>query len=208
MNRELRDCKNDTWANITLDLIDNSPFHLKGSFSGPKDTPYEGGVFEVDVVIPGSYPFRPAKIKFITKVYHPNVSSASGTISLDILRDQWSPAFTIKYTLISIQSLFCSPLADEPTDAEVAEHYKTNKQSFEETARHWTRVYARGSDSQGEPPQIDEIAIGGLERAHVNQFEEFGFERSKVIEVLQRLNYRGENAANISENTVMEELFK
>ena len=41
------DCKNDKASNIVVDLIDNSPFHLKGSFNGPEDTPYEGGHFEV-----------------------------------------------------------------------------------------------------------------------------------------------------------------
>jgi len=192
----------------SIDLIDNSPFHLKWSFPGPTDTPYEGGIFEVDIIIPESYPYHPADMKFITKVYHPNVSSASGAICLDIINDTWSPAFTLEAMLMSVQSLLSSPEPNNPQDVEIAEHYKTNRQSFEETARYWTRVYARGSDSQGEPPQIDEIAISGLEKAYVNQFEEFGFERSKVIEVLRRLNYRGANVKNISEDTVMEELFK
>jgi hypothetical protein len=41
------DCKNDKSSNINIDLIDNSPFHLRGSFDGPQDTPYDGGHFEV-----------------------------------------------------------------------------------------------------------------------------------------------------------------
>lgn len=41
------DCKNDKASNISIDLIDNSPFHLKGSFDGPEGTPYEGGRYEV-----------------------------------------------------------------------------------------------------------------------------------------------------------------
>jgi ubiquitin-conjugating enzyme (huntingtin interacting protein 2) len=46
-NRARPDCKNDKSSNINIDLIDNSPFHLRGSFDGPQDTPYEGGHFEV-----------------------------------------------------------------------------------------------------------------------------------------------------------------
>jgi hypothetical protein len=42
-----QDCKNDKSSNINIDLIDNSPFHLRGSFEGPQGTPYEGGHFEV-----------------------------------------------------------------------------------------------------------------------------------------------------------------
>lgn len=140
-----------------------------------------------DIVIPESYPFQPVKMKFITKVYHPNVSSASGAICLDILKDAWSPVLTLKSTLISLQSLLCSPEPNDPQDAEVAKHFTTSKRSFEETARYWTQVYAGGSASRGkapmrEPPR-DEVAIAGLEKAHVDQFEAIGFERSKVVRI-------------------------
>ncbi|KAF9235644.1 ubiquitin-conjugating enzyme/RWD-like protein [Melanogaster broomeanus] len=210
VNKEIADCKNDKSSSIRIDLIDNSPFHLKGSFPGPKDTPYEGGTFEVDIVIPESYPFQPVKMKFLTRVYHPNVSSASGAICLDILKDAWSPVLTLKSTLISLQSLLCSPEPNDPQDAEVAKHYTTSKRSFDETARYWTQAYAtpglRKPDVK--ESQRDEVAIAGLEKAHVDQFEAIGFERSKVIDVLRRLNYRGANVANISEDRVVEELLK
>ncbi|KAI0056412.1 hypothetical protein BV25DRAFT_1580633 [Artomyces pyxidatus] len=209
VNKEIADCKNDKSTNINIELIDNSPFHLRGSFEGPEDTPYQGGHFE-DIVIPDSYPFQPVKMKFITKVYHPNVSSASGAICLDILKDAWSPVLTLKSTLISLQSLLCSPEPNDPQDAEVAKHYMTSRSSFEETARYWAQVYA-GAPGKGKVPKVgaqDAVAIAGLEKAHVDQFEALGFERGKVIDVLRRLNYRGANVASISEDKVVEELLK
>jgi len=213
VNKEIADCKNDKSSNIRIDLIDESPFHLKGSFPGPQDTPYEGGHFEVDIVIPPTYPFQPVKMKFITKVYHPNVSSASGAICLDILKDAWSPVLTLKSTLISLQSLLCSPEPNDPQDAEVAKHFTTSKGSFDDTARYWTQIYAGGSGarggSSGKPRSArDEVAMAGLEKAHVDQFEALGFERGKVIDVLRRLNYRGANVANITEDRIVEELLK
>ena len=143
-----------------------------------------------DIVIPDNYPFQPVKMKFITKVYHPNVSSASGAICLDILKDAWSPVLTLKSTLISLQSLLCSPEPRDPQDAEVAKHYMTSKSSFEDTARYWTMIYAggpggkngAGKGSQG--AERDEIAMAGLDRAHVAQFEALGFERAKVVRML------------------------
>ncbi|KAF8073369.1 ubiquitin-conjugating enzyme/RWD-like protein [Lyophyllum atratum] len=215
VNKEIADCKNDKTSNIKIDLIDESPFHLKGSFPGPEGTPYQGGHFEVDIVIPDSYPFQPVKMKFITKVYHPNISSASGAICLDILKDAWSPVLTLKSTLISLQSLLCSPEPNDPQDAEVAKHYTTSKNSFDDTAIYWTQIYAGGpgpKEKKGKSSAVketrDEIAIAGLERAHVEQFEALGFERSKVIDVLRRLNYRGANVAKLSEDRVVEELLK
>lgn len=124
-------------------------------------------------------------MKFITKVYHPNVSSASGAICLDILKDAWSPVLTLKSTLISLQSLLCSPEPNDPQDAEVAKHFTTSKGSFDETARYWTQIYAGGlgkSSAKAEPVR-DEVAMAGLEKAHVDQYESLGFERSKVVRI-------------------------
>jgi len=214
VNKEIADCKNDKSSQIRIELIDESPFHLKGSFPGPEDTPYEGGHFEVDIIIPPTYPFQPVKMKFITKVYHPNVSSASGAICLDILKDAWSPVLTLKSTLISLQSLLCSPEPNDPQDAEVAKHFTTSKGSFDETARYWTQIYAGGSGARAgksstkAEPVRDEVAMAGLEKAHVDQYESLGFERSKVIDVLRRLNYRGANVANIQDDRIVEELLK
>lgn len=139
-----------------------------------------------DIVIPESYPFQPVKMKFITKVYHPNVSSASGAICLDILKDAWSPVLTLKSTLISLQSLLCSPEPNDPQDAEVAKHYMTSKASFEETATYWTQIYAGGPGAQTKKAgkgvdSQDEVAIAGLERPHVDRFEQMGFPRGKVV---------------------------
>lgn len=141
-----------------------------------------------DIVIPESYPFQPVKMKFITKVYHPNISSASGAICLDILKDAWSPVLTLKSTLISLQSLLCSPEPNDPQDAEVAKHYMTSKGSFEDTATYWTQIYAGGpgpKEKKGKGVAAadtrDEVAIAGLEKAHVDRFETLGFQRSKVV---------------------------
>jgi len=141
-------------------------------------------------VIPDAYPFQPVKMKFITKVYHPNVSSVSGAICLDILKDAWSPVLTLKSTLISLQSLLCSPEPNDPQDAEVAKHFTTSKQSFNDTARYWTQIYAGGPGANGAAKaskpakpgaEEDEIAMAGLEKAHVDQFEGLGFPRGKVV---------------------------
>lgn len=131
--------------------------------------------------MPEGYPFQPIKMKFITRVYHPNISSQSGAICLDILKDQWSPVLTLKSTLMSLRSLLCSPEPNDPQDAQVATHYLRDRDDFEKTARYWTEIYANGSESaqppanaQGKTGQTNEkadpILLAGLKREHVDQF--------------------------------------
>ena len=40
---------------------------------GPKDTPFEGGVFEVVLKVPEQYPLVAPNVRFKTKIFHPNV---------------------------------------------------------------------------------------------------------------------------------------
>jgi len=71
---------------------------------GPPDSPYEGGVFFLDINFPQDYPFKPPNVRFTTKIYHCNVNDQGG-ICLDILKGEWSPALTISKVLLSICSL-------------------------------------------------------------------------------------------------------
>ena len=68
----------------------------------------------MDIQIPADYPFKPPKMKFDTKIWHPNISSQTGAICLDILKNEWTPALTIRTALISLQALMCCPEADDP----------------------------------------------------------------------------------------------
>lgn len=108
---------------------------------GPNDSPYQGGLFFLDITFPKDYPFSPPKCKFITRVYHPNINN-HGSICLDILKDAWSPALTIRSVLISICSLLTDPNPDDPLVPEIANLYVSNQAEYEEAAKNYTRLYA------------------------------------------------------------------
>ncbi|CAL9162419.1 unnamed protein product [Musa hybrid cultivar] len=118
-------------------------FHWQATIMGPSDSPYAGGVFLVTIHFPPDYPFKPPKVSFRTKVFHPNINS-NGSICLDILKEQWSPALTISKVLLSICSLLTDPNPDDPLVPEIAHMYKTDRAKYEATARSWTQKYAMG----------------------------------------------------------------
>ncbi|KAF5478568.1 hypothetical protein F2P56_005116 [Juglans regia] len=138
---------------------------------GPTQSPYEGGVFKLELFLPEEYPMAapknegcntrisqevtqptttltqargPLLVRFLTKIYHPNIDKL-GRICLDILKDKWSPALQIRTVLLSIQALLSAPNPDDPLSENIAKHWKTNEAEAVETAKEWTRLYASGA---------------------------------------------------------------
>ena len=76
LSKEFQSWKTNAEASeIQVSLVDSNYNHWKGLIQGPKDTVYEGGLFQIDITIPPEYPYKPPKMKFDSKIWHPNISS-------------------------------------------------------------------------------------------------------------------------------------
>lgn len=102
---------------------------------------YGGNYFVLWVEFPQDYPMKPPKVRFLTKVYHPNIND-NGMVCLDILKDNWSPALTIAKVVLSLEALLRDPNPDDPLDSFKATLYKTDRTKFNELAHEWATKYA------------------------------------------------------------------
>ena len=141
IQKELSLLIKDPPENCSAGPVDDDIFHWKGTIMGPTETVYEGGVFNLDIQFPKNYPFKPPKVRFQTKIYHPNINSG-GFICLDIFKDNWSPALTISKVLLSICSLLTDPNPDDPLVVDIADEYVNEREKYNETAKTWTQIYA------------------------------------------------------------------
>ncbi|OBS82911.1 hypothetical protein A6R68_23100, partial [Neotoma lepida] len=141
IQRELHAISKEPLAQCSAGPVGDNMFDWQGTIMGPKDSPYEGGVFSLKIHFPTNYPFKPPKVSFLTRIYHPNINK-NGNICLDILDKKWSPVLTIPKVLLSISSLLCDPNPDDPLVPEIATIYRQDLKLYDKMAREWTLRYA------------------------------------------------------------------
>ncbi|KAL4240058.1 hypothetical protein ACF0H5_000852 [Mactra antiquata] len=142
LTKEYRDISNDPPPGCSAGPENDCDlFRWSATLAGPTDSPYQGGIFFLRMLFPTDYPFKPPKVAFTTKVYHPNINN-HGNICLDILRSQWSPALTVGKVLLSVLALLSEPNPDDPLMPDIAKIYKTDRKKFDHNAREWTKKHA------------------------------------------------------------------
>ncbi|RZC38088.1 UQ con domain containing protein [Asbolus verrucosus] len=138
---ETKNLSKDPPPGISAIPDDNNCRYFHIVMAGPQDSPYEGGLFRLELFLPENYPLSPPNVRFLTKIYHPNIDKL-GRICLDILKGQWSPVLQIRTVLLSIQALLSSPNPDDPLANDVAHTWKTQTSEALIRAKDWTRLYA------------------------------------------------------------------
>ena len=141
IQKDLKDLETEPVMNCSAGPINkNNLYEWEATIIGPTNSPYAGGIFNLKINFTDKYPFKPPRVKFITKIYHPNIDSV-GNICLDILNVNWSPVISVTKLLLSISSLLTDPNPNDPLSKEAADLYLKDRQKFDYKARSFTIRY-------------------------------------------------------------------
>ncbi|KAI5370761.1 Putative ubiquitin-conjugating enzyme E2, ubiquitin-conjugating enzyme/RWD [Septoria linicola] len=140
--KETERLQNEPVPGISATPHDDNARYFDVVVEGPGGSCYEGGIFQLELFLPDDYPMCPPRIRFLTRIYHPNIDRL-GRICLDVLKNNWSPALQIRTILLSIQALLGAPNPEDPLNEAVAKQWKENQPEAIKTAREWTQLYAQ-----------------------------------------------------------------
>jgi ubiquitin-conjugating enzyme E2 L3 len=141
--KELQDIKADANMRVftSINVSQTNLFVWEGVIL-PQEAPYNLGAFKIKIEYPEDYPFKPPKVTFQTRIYHPNVDD-KGQVCLSIINpDQWKPATKTDQVVQALAKLICHPEPEHPLRAELAEEFVRNKAQFLQKAEQETRQYA------------------------------------------------------------------
>ena len=126
---------------------DDSDPEMQGvlvTFPGPEDTPYAGGQFTVCIYLPERYPFASPSMAFRTKIWHPNIEKNSGSICVNVLRDEWSPVLSLVSIFETyLPNLLACPNCKDPFNEEAASQMTENESEYMDYVRWYTRKFAQ-----------------------------------------------------------------
>ncbi|CDO63250.1 ubiquitin-conjugating enzyme E2, putative [Plasmodium reichenowi] len=146
---ESREAKKQNDPDISLTHSEYNLHEWQAVIRGPKDSPYEGGKWKLNIKCKSTYPIDPPLITFVTKFFHPNVNFVTGELCMDILKANWSPAWTIQSLCRAILFLFNEPNADSPLNCDAGNLIRSGDiKGFQSMARMYTVEYAMENDNE------------------------------------------------------------
>ncbi|CCI43834.1 hypothetical protein ABG067_001379 [Albugo candida] len=126
LRKELQELRRNPESDMVLYPQEDTIINWKAFIKGPQDTPFYDAVFELAIQTTSLYPMEPPKMKFITRIFHPNVHFKDGNICLDILKKEWSPAWTLRAACLAVTSLLSDPAADSPLNCDAGNMIRAN----------------------------------------------------------------------------------
>lgn len=130
-------------GDMILTPVDGNLYRWSATVYGPVDTPYAGGKFDLELIVPSTYPLYAPTVRFKTRVFHPNVHAKSGEICLDILKAAWSPVWTLQSTVRAIVVLLAHPEPSSPLNCDAGNLLRNgDTRGFRSCAKMYTQLFA------------------------------------------------------------------
>ncbi|KAI4292242.1 ubiquitin-conjugating enzyme E2 G1 [Pancytospora philotis] len=138
-------------GDFSIGLINNNVCTWEVVIIGPKDTPYESGIYRAEMIFPLDYPDAPPTFRFVTPMWHPNIDK-EGNVCISILHkpgddefgyellsERWLPVRTPESVIISIRALLNSPNIESPFNIEAAQQFRNEPGEYIKVVRRFAR---------------------------------------------------------------------
>ena len=143
INKDLKDIQKNPLEGIYVELKDESnPFEWIIYMEGPTETPFEGGVFKLEMKFPDNYPQMPPSLRFLSEFWHPNVYG-NGNVCISILHppgddptsgelasERWCPTQSVDTILLSVQSMLSEPNMFSPANTDAMKQLRDHKSDY------------------------------------------------------------------------------
>ena len=142
LENELKNLSNKPVFNCVVVANDSNIRKWTVHMPGPNGSPFESGIYELSFEFPDNYPFKAPDVKFVTKMYHPNIKQDTGEICMDVFASSWSPTQKVADILEKLVSLLASPSTSSPLEADICKEYMNNPKQYEKKVRDFVKKYA------------------------------------------------------------------
>jgi ubiquitin-conjugating enzyme E2 G1 len=142
LTNQLKEMQQNSNSSFSAGLVGDDVFKWRVTVIGPRETPYEGGIFPASLEFPITFPQQPPKMRFLCSMFHPNIRT-TGEVCISILHppgediyeyedrgERWTPIHTVESIILSVISMLSDPNCESPENVEAARVYRTDKAEY------------------------------------------------------------------------------
>ncbi|KAK8559473.1 hypothetical protein V6N13_026895 [Hibiscus sabdariffa] len=131
-------------SDYNVETINDGLNEFNVEFYGPKESLYEGGVWKIRVELPDAYPYKSPSIRFVNKIFHPNVDETSGSVCLDVINQSWSPMFDLLNIFeVFLPQLLLYPNPSDPLNGDAASLMMKDQKQYDQQVKEFCERYAK-----------------------------------------------------------------